>query len=125
MSYTRVIPRDLFNEANLLKCYGQLELMIDKLNIPGVAIEYDGEAFDVQQNPTDGALSLFNISLLKGEEGYPYLNSRSLYFFRPLNSREPWPLYTHIPDENDDWQEVAVFNADGGLSAEFFAFLKG
>lgn len=27
-SYRRVLPRDLFNEAKLLKCLGQLSLMI-------------------------------------------------------------------------------------------------
>ncbi len=29
MTYKRVIPRDLFNEANLLKCYGALWIALD------------------------------------------------------------------------------------------------
>ena len=28
MSYARVIPRDLFNEANLLKCLGKVALIL-------------------------------------------------------------------------------------------------
>ena len=30
MTYTRVIPRDLFNEGDLLKCYGRLWILLDE-----------------------------------------------------------------------------------------------
>ena len=33
MSYPRVIPRDLFNEASLLKCYGQVYLKLEELGL--------------------------------------------------------------------------------------------
>jgi len=49
MSYTRVIPRDLFNEANLLKCYGQIYIEVERMSLPDprayVEIEHDGGAF--------------------------------------------------------------------------------
>lgn len=34
MSYFRVIPRDLFNEASLLKCYGRLAILLDDMRSP-------------------------------------------------------------------------------------------
>ena len=124
MSYIRVIPRDLFNDANLLKCLGQVYLNLEVLNIPGVSLEHDGEAFDIHQDASSGATSVSNISLLIGENGDPYLNSRCFYFYRPMNSREPWPLVTAVPNDDDEWQEIAVFDNDGTFSAEMMAFLK-
>ena len=43
--YNRVIPRDLFNEANLLKCMGQLYLCLEAANLKYVYLEHDGDAF--------------------------------------------------------------------------------
>ncbi len=38
MTYHRVLPRDAFNEAKLLKCIGKLTLLIeDKYNTPKAA----------------------------------------------------------------------------------------
>jgi hypothetical protein len=34
VSYFRVIPRDLFNEASLLKCYGRLAILLDDMRSP-------------------------------------------------------------------------------------------
>jgi hypothetical protein len=115
MSYNRVIPRDLFNEANLLKCYGQLYLKLEELNIPGVLLEHSGEAFDVWQNPDDGSTTVVNIELMKGGDG----DTRMIGLYRPMNSREPWPLYAML-----DYEEVAVFNDDGSLTGEFITLLK-
>lgn len=125
MSYIRVIPRDLFNEANLLKCLGQIYLNLEKLNIPGVSLEHDGESFDIIQNPNDGSISVDNITLWKGELGHSNVNISIIYFSRPLNSRDPWPLITSIPDENDNWNEINVFNPDGTFSELMIEFLKG
>lgn len=80
--YGRVIPRDFFNEAKLLKCLGRLELLIldRKLSLTS---EYDGEAFTVLQD-IDGDLRVANYHVSYcGEE---------LDLFTPLNSRERWPL---------------------------------
>lgn len=114
MSYQRVIPRDLFNEANLLKCYGKLWIELDRLNLPGVSLTQDeeGAAFDIWQNPDDGAITLLSVLLLVRGEEVP--------LWRPLNSREPWPLYALVGDT-----ELAVFNDDGTLSSDMVDFLKG
>ncbi len=36
--YARVIPRDLFNEANLLKCFGNLYLRLEVFEPSGCPI---------------------------------------------------------------------------------------
>lgn len=43
MSYIRVVPRDFFNEAKLLKCLGQFELCVNHTGSNGLKfdIEYD------------------------------------------------------------------------------------
>lgn len=114
MSYLRVIPRDLFNEANLLKCYGQLALQLEFHNIQGVAMEHhcEHDKFDVYQNQDDGSLSIGNVSLtVRGE---------ACVLFRPLNSHQPWPLYCVVGDN-----DISVFKDDGTFTPEFLAFLKG
>ncbi|WP_434716076.1 hypothetical protein [Paraburkholderia sp. A3RO-2L] len=111
MSYSRVIPRDLFNEANLLKCYGRLYINLETADAPAVKLEHDGAAFDVQQDESSGAIFVANVKLkVRGV-------ARRLY--RPLNSREAWPLYLALDDDS----EIEVFNEDGSFSGEMLEFL--
>jgi hypothetical protein len=111
--YLRVIPRDLFNEANLLKCYGQLWLNLDRLNLQGVGLEHDGSEFEVEQDLQDGSLTIVNVPLnVRGEFFYPY---------RPLNSRRPYPLYL----TTEEGTEIEVFNDDGSFTDDMMHFLNG
>lgn len=112
MSYRRVIPRDLFNEANLLKCMGRLYINLETAGLPHVVLEHDGKAFDVQQDPGSGDLSVANVVLKVA--GQP------LRLQRRLNSREPYPLY--LVDEHDE--EIEVLAEDGTFSAEALAFFR-
>jgi len=113
MSYKRVIPRDLFNEASLLKCYGRIYLNLETADLPDVELEHNGGAFDVQQDLGSGGLSVANC-LLK-------VRGRVCRLYRPLNSRDDWPLY--LADENDE--EIEVFAEDGSFSSEMTDFLRG
>lgn len=88
----RILPRDAFNDANLLKCVGQLTLLIEDGLIPWLRLDYDGEPFDIQQNPDSGATWVANIHIETMGGAY-------LYFTRPLNSRDAWPLYVEHADE--------------------------
>lgn len=104
-SYLRVIPRDLFNEASLLKCLGRFWIETERYQPHKVKIEHDGEAFDVWQNDDDGTLSVRNIEItIKGKR---YIATR------PLNSRRSWPLYL-----NTDEEQIDVFRDDGELTQE-------
>lgn len=110
--YLRVIPRDLFNEANLLKCLGKLYLCLETLNPEGVTLEHDGEAFEIDQSEDSGGLFVRNVTLIvRGEE---------VHLWRPLNSRHAWPLYLTL--DLDD-EEYSVFDDDGNLSIEMLKFL--
>jgi hypothetical protein len=112
MSYQRVIPRDLFNEANLLKCYGQLCLKLEIYACKNIELRHYGNHFVIEQNEDDGSLTIFNLQLR--------IRSKIYRLFRPLNSREPWPLYA----QEADYAEWQVFTDDGELSAEFLELLS-
>ena len=87
----RVLPRDAFNDASLLKCIGQLTLLIedDKINL---SYEYDGKPFDIVQDESDGSTFVRNISFYT-QSGKPLRHSR------PLNSRHTWPLHLFLGDD--------------------------
>lgn len=117
MSYRHVIPRDLFNEANLLKCYGQLWILLDTKSYPNVILEYPQEGeiatFDIRQNESSGGIYIRNVHLMVGGQ-YVHLE-------RPLNSREKHPLYATTWDDD----VVAVFDKNGDLSEEMHKLLQG
>lgn len=123
MTYNRVIPRDLFNEGNLLKCMGRLWIELDnRRDHKGVLLgcdddgqplrddDYSGQPFEVIQNEATGGISLANLFL--------YVGGRRAHLERPLNSRAPWPLWLSFPDD-DDFDEIEVFTDDGELSPDF------
>lgn len=115
MTYQRVIPRDLFNEANLLKCYGKLWLLLEKLNLPHVKFELEGDTFEIEQGWEDGHTYIDNLKLMVG---HPYATWHPLS--RPLNSRDAWPLYVTHYDRDD----IAVFTDTGELTEEFLSLLQ-
>ena len=113
MSYIRVIPRDLFNEANLLKCLGRFWIETERFQPEPVSIEHDGAPFEFEQSEDDGSLSVANIEVKIG--GQP------CRLWRPLNSRRQWPLYL---DSDNGLSGVEVFDANGKLSAELLAIIE-
>jgi len=117
MSYTRVIPRDLFNEAKLLKCLGQLALLItDGLGVPrGLTLDHDifGDraGFQIEQDQTDGSIYCANMEL--------NYQGRLIGLRSPLNSRDAFPLQFIRGDESG-----SVFDDKGKLSHDFVSMLK-
>jgi len=108
MKYNRVLPRDAFNEANYLKCIGQLELNQGLSEAHSV---FDGAPFDFGMSE-DGELYLLNY-YWKTEK------NDKLYFYRGLNSREKFPLFIIFNEEL-----ISVFEIDGTLSKEFLKIFK-
>lgn len=111
MSYTRVIPRDLFNESKLLKCLGQLALIIhDRVGVPtGLTLEHDdteNAGFQIEQDDSTGALYCENLTCSLG--------ARIVGLRAPYNHKGTYPLQFECGDD-----EGAVFNEDGTLSEEF------
>lgn len=118
MSYNRVIPRDLFNEAKLLKCLGQLSLIIhDEVGVPrGLKLEhYDSEhaGFQIEQQEQDGALYCANLECL--------YRGRVVGLRSPYNSKDAYPLQYIVGDDEDTGR---VFTHDGALTAEFISAIK-
>lgn len=122
MTYIRVIPRDLFNEANLLKCLGRLWLCLDQRRDLAARLgaiedptgtEHTGEAFEIRQSPEDGSIYVQNLPFrIRGE---------IFTLSRPLNSRDAWPLYC---ESLCGEVCLAVFDDAGNLSAEFLEFVQ-
>jgi hypothetical protein len=117
MTYSRVIPRDLFNESKLLKCYGRLSLLIHEGRIAGLplTLEHDAEPFPGFQVEMDGLRGHFYCSNLK-----LLLNGSPLRVGTVINSREEYPMVCVTEDES----EVEVFNAYGFLTPEFKRYVR-
>lgn len=110
-NYVRVLPRDLFNEASLLKCYGRLWVLLDDMrNHSAVFVTENVDAFDVMQDQASGAIYVCNVEFTV--LGMP------VRLTRPLNSRDAWPLYVEGDDDRFPFDPIKVFDHDGNLSAD-------
>lgn len=110
MSYQRVIPRDLFNEAKLLKCLGALALHIHDYRPAGVTLNHfaEDEGFRIEQNPDSGALYCSNLELTA--------HGTVIGLSTPYNCKDAYPL--NFADDSAE-EDGRVFNEDGSLSNEF------
>lgn len=117
-NYRRVIPRDLFNEASLLKCLGRLVIELERVDHGG-AVGFDVEDvshFDIVQSQDDGSISVANLPFS--------VRGRKYRLSRPLNSRQPCPLWLSS-DDDPSFDAIEVFDErTGRLSAEFIAFIN-
>lgn len=108
MKYNRVIPRDFFNEAKLLKCMGLLSLKILDAQLPegiNITIEDSGEPFEIRLTE-DGMLFVAN---------YPVtLNDKNVLFGTTYNSKSQYPFFCII-----DYVETLVFDENGQFTTEF------
>jgi hypothetical protein len=111
--YERVIPRDLFNEAKLLKCMGRLALLILDGHAPvPMFFKETGGSFIIRQLASDGALVVVNYPLtIKGKKHF---------LASSYNSKNNYPLYLRTPD----FQVFAVFDNEGNFHPEFIEFCK-
>ena len=114
MGYNRVFPRDLFNEAKLLKCLGQLCLLIHegKCSLKFAHDTKFWEGFNVQQDPSDGGLFVANLRF------YTKRGDWEVCVASVLNSPHPYPLVFTSSGE-----EHPMFIDNGQLSQEYFEYL--
>jgi hypothetical protein len=118
MSYFRVIPRDLFNEAKLLKGLGKIALMIHDNSLPYVTCVHEDEraGFKIFQNPTDGSINVSNLYFFDN-------NGTPIYFYHPLNCKDNWPLMMeyegdtyYVFDEKGNFMlDKEIFNKRGSV----------
>jgi hypothetical protein len=116
MSYTRVIPRDLFNEGNLLKMLGALYIALDHHGLHKCKMfdPVSNTGFDIEQDDSDGSIQTVNMPFKVGKV--------FVRLYRPLNARDDWPLWLSIPSD-PDFEDIQVFDDNGELSDEFKALI--
>lgn len=116
-NYIRVLPRDLFNEASLLKCVGRLWILTDETSNHHARFETeDADTFDIVQDDSSGAIYIRNVVFT--------VRGVRQRLSRPLNSRGTWPLYLDSEDDDDDADTIAIFDDNGNLSAELLAYIR-
>jgi hypothetical protein len=113
-TYTRVAPRDLFNEAKLLKCLGRLALLVVNAKVPEGLTFYDsGEPYLPEQDSSSGDIYC--------KQGIRFnFRGHELILLSGLNSRELYPLFWRT----DDDEEITVFNDKGDFRSEFMEKLQ-
>lgn len=107
--YTRVIPRDLFNESKLLKCIGHLVLQIHDGNNPAnISFEHDDKPFKIGLHD-EGCLQIANV-IFK-------IKDRRIDFVTTYNSKANYPLAAY-----HEYCEYPVFDDTGKYTDEFLEF---
>jgi hypothetical protein len=107
-TYSRVIPRDFFNEAKLLKCMGMLALKIlDRQTPCDMHIDEgeEGEPFNIELSD-EGGLFVSNYHV--------YVKNTRCTFKTTYNSKSAYPFYCEY--ENCDY---CVFDESGEWDSEF------
>ena len=116
MSYKRVIPRDLFNEANLLKCLGRVALLIEDGKAPkGMRLHHtnpDG-GFEIDQSPGSGDIYCSNLTIVT--------RTGRAHIWRGLNSRDEWPIFV----ATDDDEAIEILDKTGNFTEEFVQWAAG
>lgn len=130
MSYKRELPRDLYNEANLLKCMARVCQWINDEQAPG--LEFRHETYDEHREretpgfevggDADGETFVMNVKFT--------LRGKKVEFWRPLNARSAWPLKFHYCDEGDDDEvyyedDDDAITEEGEMTPEFHALIYG
>lgn len=120
MSYRRVVPRDAFNEAKLLKCIGRLSLLVldnhlyidrDMAQIED-DLKHDGHGFMVRLDEDN--------LMLYSDNYYLTVNGVEIALFSDYNSKDNYPL-NFYDEEEEEYHRV--FKEDGSLSHEFATYL--
>lgn len=114
MSYQRVIPRDLFNEAKLLKCLGQIALIVHDYPGLGLCLNHDQSEFSgfaIEQDDNSAELYCSNLELT--------FEGRLIGLRTNYNSKEKYPMTIIFEEECGQ-----VFAENGYLDNEFKALME-
>lgn len=109
----RTIPRDLFNQANLLENMGKLYIALEKYNLQDSIEDYDWEkdSFEMVIDEDNARAHIQGVCLLTEHGEY------SLY--RNINARERYSIFI----EGDDYETCDVFTEEGEISEEILSLL--
>lgn len=108
--YTRVIPRDLFNESALLRDLGRLAILLGETRGHNAGfVQENVERFDIGQDPASGNIRVKTLDFV--------INGENYLLERPLNSREPYALMIMLMGD-PDYNLISVFDDEGNFSEE-------
>lgn len=111
MNYQRVLPRDLFNEAKLLKCMGMVCLKILDYQTPCPMSHNEiDEGFEIELLE-EGSLTISNLHIA--------IKGKNFLFKTTYNSKSNYPLYLEY--DSCDYQ---VFDESGNWDTEFIEFCE-
>lgn len=111
ITYERVLPRDLFNEAKLLKCMGRLILLIhDNLTPCKMSFTENGEPFQVELLE-EGSLTISNLTVSIKGKIFPFKTT--------YNGKSNYPLFLEY-----ECCDYRVFDEQGNFDPEFIDFCK-
>lgn len=117
--YMRVFPRDLFNEAKLLKCAGLLCLKILDYQAPK-ELSYNDDENDTSPLiglSDDGSLSMTNLNVM--------INGKRAVFITTYNSKSNYPFYMRIYGKRyDEFEDIPVFTESGEFETEFLEYIN-
>lgn len=114
MPYERVIPRDFFNESKLLKCLGQISLLVHDGYINAQFEEEEtNTGFQIDLDLNNGYLYCQNYTLFTN-------NGTPVQIGTAYNSKEPFPLYFY--DEENEY--LLALTNDGKPTPEFTKYLE-
>lgn len=108
--YQRVAPRDLFNEANLLKSLGRLALLILDAGVTGLTYTSSGRPFVIGLHDAGYLTATAGITIKRGRQ--------KLWLGTTYNCRSPYALICYDEQEG----EIPVFEENGELTDEFRAY---
>lgn len=106
---SRVYPRDIFNQANLLENLGHLYIELENLNLEKLFVDQNSEeeSFEMIVSGMDNTQSIKGLYLkMDGELCSPW---------RSINSRERYSIYITHPETEEEYE---VFDQDGKLSSD-------
>lgn len=108
--YERVKPRDLFNEAKLLKCMGRFWLLVQdellpyKVNLDHNTINNKG--FHIIQDGSDASIFIGNITV--------EVEGVNIFLYANYNNKSNYPFFAMLEEEC-----YRVFDEDGNFTEDF------
>lgn len=115
-NYSRVMPRDLFNESKLLKCLGKILILADTTECYSITYEWDGEPWRVGRADHGNEWECMNIQW--------QVNGKPCRIFVTQNITDTWGCYLETDEREYDVFEVNAKGEVNSFSEELLSLMK-
>ena len=118
MTHVRVIPYDLFAEANLLKCYARIAVLAGYYQPGQIELRQTNDGpFEIRQNSYSGGIELFNVRC--------YINGTWYWLERQFSTRDCWSLKVTGTFADPEFKAIDVFDIYGEFSPAMQRLIHG